>query len=122
MSLTDPLSVTIAPASAVSLPRVSSEENESEYRSADGLLHFVAAHSYGRRTRRTARLNVKKISPDVFKPSENVEQTMSCYVVFDIPGRGEYTPTEVIEVWKGLNTLLTATSHAAVVKLLGGES
>lgn len=122
MSLADPLSITIAPAAAVSLPRVSSEENESEYRSGDGLLHFVAAHSYGKRTRRTARLNVRKMAPDVFRPAENVEQTMSLYVVFDTPGRGEYTPAELIEIWKGYNTLLTSTSHAMVTKLLGGES
>lgn len=122
MSFADPLSITIAPAAAVSLPRVSVEENESEYRSGDGLMQFVASHSYGKRTRRMARLNVRKISADVFKPAENVEQSMSCYIVLDTPGRGEYTPAEQIEVWKGLNTLLTATSHAMVVKLIGGES
>jgi hypothetical protein len=122
MSLSDPLSVTIAPASAVSLPRTSMEENESEYRSADGLLHVVAAHSYGKRRRDTVRLNIRKLAPDVFKPAENVEQSASLYVVIDSPGRGEYTPTELLAAWVGFNTLLTASSNALVAKVLGGET
>lgn len=122
MSFADPISITVAPASAVNLPRVSVGDDESEYRSSDGLLEVIASHSYGKRTRRMIRLNTRKIAADVFRPSENVEHSMSVYVVFDLPGKGEYSPTEALEAWKGLNTFLTAGSHAVVVKGLGGES
>jgi hypothetical protein len=41
--------------------------------------------------------------------------------VFDTPKVG-YSAAEILAVWAGFNTLLTASSNANVSKLLGGES
>jgi len=120
MSFTEPLSVTISGATT-SLPRTNVEEDKSEYTSGDGLIQLTASHQYGKRTRRTVRLDTSKISADPFKPAENVKVSMSSYIVIDVPPAG-YTNAEALAVWKGLYGLLTATSDAMVIKLLGGES
>jgi hypothetical protein len=122
MSFSDPLSVTIPPASAVSLPRISVGDDQSEYQSGDGLIRVEASHQYkGDRNRRMFRLDTSKITADPFRPSENRQVSMSVYVVFDVPDVG-YSAAEQLNSWIGLNTLLTASSHANVTKLLGGES
>jgi hypothetical protein len=120
MSLTDPLSVTIS-GNTISLPRISVGDDRSEYSSGDGLTTFIASHDYGKRTRRTARINTKKIAADVFKPTENREESMSFYIVFDLPKVG-YTPAEALAVFTGFNTLCTASSSVVITKLLGGEN
>jgi hypothetical protein len=120
MAFTDPQSITIS-GSAISLPRVSSLANASEYTSADGLVKLSAAHAYGRRVRRTLRVDHAKISADVFVPSQNVRQSMSCYMVFDLPTAG-YTNAEAKAVYDGYKALISASSDAIITKLLGGES
>jgi hypothetical protein len=121
MSFADPQTLTIAPASAVSLPRTSVGEDESEYTSGDGLLQMIASHNYGKRTRRMLRVNTSKIAPDAFRPSENVKVSMSCYIVFDLPPAG-YTPTEALAVYTGFKTQFSASSDLLISKLLAGES
>jgi len=121
MSFTDPLSITIAPASAVSLPRVSVGDDRSEYMSNDGLILLTASHDYGKRTRRMLRVDTSKITADPFKPAENVKVSMSFYLVFDLPPAG-YTATEALAVYTGAAGLYTATSNLMLTKLLGGES
>jgi len=121
MSFTEPLSVTIAPASAVTLPRTSVLDEKSEYTSADGLLLLTASHDRGKRVRRMLRLDVSKMSADAFKPAENVKVGMSVYTVFDLPPAG-FTNAEQLAVWTGYKTLVTATSDLMITKLLGGES
>jgi hypothetical protein len=120
MSFTDPLSVTIS-AVTTPLPRVSVEENESRYQSADGLIALTASHEYGKRTRRLLRIDTSKMTSDPFRPAENVKVSMSNYMVFDLPPAG-YTGTEALAVYTGFKTLFTATSDAMITKLLGGES
>lgn len=121
MSFADPASITVS-AVPISLPRVSTGEDKSEYMSGDGLNHLTASHDYGKRNRRMIRFDTAKMAPDAFRPAENVQVTMSNYVVFDIPGKGGYTPTEALAVWVGFNAFLTASSSAVISKLLGGES
>jgi hypothetical protein len=121
MSFTDPLSITIAPASAVSIPRTSVGDDRSEYTSGDGLIQLSASHDYGKRIRRMLRVDTSKVAPDPFRPSENVKVSMSLYMVFDLPPAG-YTATEALAVYTGFKTLYTATSDQMVTKLLGGES
>lgn len=120
MSFTDPLSVTISGVTTP-LPRISVGDDESEYTSADGLIQVKASHNYGKRTRRMLRIDTSKLTADPFRPEENVEVSMSCYIVFDLPPAG-YTGTEAKAVYDGFKTLYTATSDAMVTKLLGGES
>lgn len=121
MSFADPQSITIAPAGALSLPRVSVGDDRSEYVSGDGLTQLTASHNYGKRTRRMLRVDTSKLAPDAFRPSENVKVSMSCYMVFDLPPAG-YTPTEALAVYTGFKTQFSATSDLLVTKLLGGES
>jgi hypothetical protein len=122
MALADPQTITIAPASALSLPRTGVGVNKSDYVSADGLVKLSAAHTYGRRTRRVLRVDHSKIAPDPFRPAENVKVSMSCYIVFDLPPTGAYTNTEALAVYTGFKGLFTASSDALITKVLGGES
>jgi hypothetical protein len=120
MALTDPQTVTIS-GTTTPLPRTSVDETESEYLSADGLIKLLVSHSYGKRSRRLIRIDHAKLSPDVYKPAENVKVGMSVYTVFDLPPAG-YTAAEALAIWTGFNAQLTASSNAVVTKVLGGES
>lgn len=120
MALTDPQSITIA-AVPISLPRVNSGNNGSEYQSSDGLTKLSLNHAYGRRTRRVLRVDHSKITPDPFISTQNVKVGMSTYLVVDIPPAG-YTNAQALEVYEGFELLVTANSSSIISKLLGGES
>jgi len=120
MSFTDPLSITVSAVTS-SLPRVSVSEDGSHYQSGDGLVKLLASHDYGKRTRRVLEINTSKLTADPFQPAENVRVAMRNYIVFDVPPAG-YTAAEQLAVFVGFNSLITASSNAMIVKLLGGES
>nr|UJQ84918.1 MAG: hypothetical protein 2 [Leviviridae sp.] len=61
--LADPQSVTIN-AVAQSLPAIARGVNTSTYQKDDGTVKLSFAHQYGKRTRRTARLDFSKIVAD----------------------------------------------------------
>lgn len=120
MSFTDPQTVTISGVTTP-LPRTSVLGSASEYTSSDGLIKMSASHSYGKRNRHLLRLDHSKISADPFIPADNVEVSMSNYIVFDVPVVG-YTLAEALAVYVGFKTQFTATSDAIISKLLAGES
>lgn len=124
MSMTDPTVVTIS-AVAQSCPRISVGDDRSEYQTGDGLvtLTFSSLYDQGRqkRTKRMARIDVRKIAADPMKPVENVEVSMAYYIAFDLPRAG-FTAVEAKAVADGFNTALQASSGAMIAKLLGGES
>jgi hypothetical protein len=120
MSFSDPLSVTIGGVTT-SLPQIGVGENRAEYRSGDGLITVSASHNYGKRVRRMLRLDTSKLAADVFRDDVNVEQSMSMYMVFDLPEYG-YTPAEALSVYTGYKGLITANTDLLITKLLGGES
>jgi hypothetical protein len=120
MAFTDPQSIDIG-AGAVSLPRTSVGQDNSVYTSADGLLQLKASSTYGKRNRRTLRIDVTKVTSDPFIPAQNVKVSMSYYVVIDAPPVG-FTATEQLNIYKGLKALQLASSDALMSKLLGGES
>lgn len=124
MSMTDPTVVTIS-AVPITAPRISVGDDKSEYKSGDGLMTLTFSHLYdqgrGDRTRRMARIDVRKIAADWAKPTENVEVSMAFYMVFDLPLAG-YTPVEAKAVSDGFITAMNASSGAMFTKLLGGES
>jgi hypothetical protein len=120
VSFSDPLSITVSSVTTP-LPRVFSEGSESHYSSSDGLIVVTASHDVGKRARRMLRVDFSKLSPDPFKPDENVRRSMSNYMVFDIPSDG-FSNAEALAVYQGFKTLITASSDALVTKLLGGES
>jgi len=120
MALTDPQSITIS-GTAISLPRVNTGSNASEYRAADGTVDLTLSNAYGRRTRQVIRLDHNKVTADPFIPTQNSKVSMSCYMVFDRPVAG-YTNTEALAIYTGFNSLYTASTSALITKLLGGES
>lgn len=120
MAISDPQTITIS-AVPITLPRTGVRDNASDYTSSDGLVRLSASHVYGRRTRRVLRVDHSKITTDPFIPSQNTKVSMSNYIVFDVPVAG-YTNADVKAIYLGFNTLFTASSHALIDKLLGGES
>lgn len=122
MAYSDPQVITIN-SIANSFARVGQGINAGSFQTADGAKQLVVAHSYGRRIRRTARLNDSKVVADALVPSQNTPVSMSAYLVVDTPlaGRG-YSTTEQLNNITGFLAWLTATSNANIVKLLGGES
>lgn len=120
MAFSDPQSVTIG-AATTSLPRTSSGNGTGTFTSADGTISVSISNSYGKRVRRTARITVKKLSTDPLTPSNNIPVSGSFYVVTDFPVQG-FSATEQADQAKALMTLLTASSAAKLVQLLGGEA
>jgi len=120
MAFSDPLSVTIS-GSTISMPRVSTMQDESIYQSADGLVQVQASHDSGKRYRHLLRINHSKLAPDPFRPTENVKVSMSNYIVFDVPVAG-YTATEQLAVYAGFKAMYSASTDALITRLLGGES
>lgn len=120
MALPDPQSVTVGGVTT-SLPRVSSGENSGSFQSNDGTIRMSVSHSYGKRTRRTIRLEHSKIAADPLISSTNIRHSMTSYIVVDVPVTG-YTVAEAKAVVDGLIGVLTASSGAATTKLLGGEN
>lgn len=120
MSFSDPQSVTIS-GSAISLPRTGGTATSSTYTSADGAVSEVFSHSYGKRNRRSARINHSKVAPDPLFPASNAPYSMSCYLVVDVPKTG-YSLAEQKAVVDGLIAQLNATSGALITKMLGGEN
>lgn len=116
----DPQSVTIA-GTAISLPLISREGAQTEYKSADGATRLSVQHSGTKRFRRTARITTTKTSADPLVVSQNVRLSASVYVVLDVPVDG-YTATEQTALVAGLTKWLTDTTNANTVRLVGGES
>lgn len=117
----DPQTVTVN-AVAQTLPAISREPKSSTYREDVGEYELVISHQEnGKRNRRVIRLNRKIVTADPFIPAQNVEVSHSVYLVVDTPIAG-FTITQVKDDIVGLCGWLTASSAAATVKVLGGES
>jgi hypothetical protein len=124
MSFADPQSLTISgvnAGAAVSLPRISAGANASTYRSNDSTEQLLISHSYGKRTRRTFRVDFKKVAADPFASGINREYTLSTYIVVDVPTVG-FTVAEQKAVIDGMLASLSASSGAKITSLLGGEN
>lgn len=120
MSFADPQSVTIN-AVAISLPRTSSGVNSGTFTSSDGLTRQTVSHAYGKRTRRTFRLDSSKVAADPLLPAQNVKLSASVYLVVDAPVAG-FTNTELKQMADGFIAALSASSGAKLTQLLGGEN
>lgn len=118
--LADPQSVTIN-AVAQSLPAIGRGVNTSSYQKDDGNVKLTISHQYGKRTRRTVRLDFSKIAADPLVSAQNIKYSMSTYLVIDAPITG-FTVAEAKYVVDALTAYLTASSGAKVTSVLGGES
>lgn len=120
MAFTDPQSITIN-AIANSLPRTSSGVNSGIFTKDDGNVKLSVQHQYGKRTRRTIRLDHSKIAADPLISAQSIKYSMSAYLVLDVPITG-YTVAEAKQVVDGLVAYLAASTGARITQLLGGEN
>jgi len=120
MAFSDPQSVTIN-AVPMSLPRTGSGSTSGSFSKDDGTVKLSVGHAYGKRTRRTIRIDHSKIAADPYLTDRSVPLSMSAYLVVDTPAIG-YTVAEAKQIADGLLAYLTASSGARVTQLLGGES
>jgi len=116
----DPQSVTIS-GTAISLPRTGTGAHSGEFSASDGNVKFSVSHTVGKRVRRTARIDHRKVAPDPLFPAQNVPYSMSFYIVADVPNVG-YSVTEQKAIIDGFLANLQATSGANLTKLLGAEN
>jgi hypothetical protein len=120
MAYADPQTITIN-AIAKTLPRTGSGLDSGTFTKDDQEVKLSISHAYGKRVRRTLRVDHQKIATDTLDPSINTLYGMSVYIVVDVPKVG-YTVAESKQVVDGLTAYLTASSGARVTQLLGGES
>ena len=120
MAFADPQSVTIN-AVAQSLPRTSSGVNAGVFTKDDGLVKLSVSHQYGKRTRRTIRLDHAKIAADPLISSTSVRYSLSAYLVVDMPITG-YTVAEAKQIVDALTLYLTTSSGARATQLRCGEN
>jgi hypothetical protein len=115
----DPQSVTIN-AIANSLPRIGSSNNGGIFRKDDGTVKLTISHAENKRVRHMVRLDHNKLAADPYVTGDNVPVSMGTYLVTDVPLLG-YTVTEQKQVVDGFIAFLSASSGAAITKILGGE-
>lgn len=120
MAFSDPQSVTINSV-AVTLPRTSSGINSGVFSKDDGTVKLLVSHAFGKRTRRTVRIDHRKIITDPLVTATNIEKSLSVYLVVDAPNTG-YSVAEAKQIVDALTAYLTATSGARTTQLLGGEN
>lgn len=118
MAFNEPQTITIS-GSAISLPRTGMGTNTGTFTASDGTAKLLLTQQFGKRNRRTVRLEHAKIAADPIS-ANNTRYSMSAYVVIDTPLVG-YSVAEANAVVQSLGAWLTATSGANVQKLLGGE-
>lgn len=108
---------------ALTLARTGFANNSSDpstFTTSDGTSKLSIQHNYGKRTRRTIRIDFSKIAADPLISSQNIKYSMSAYLVVDIPITG-FTVAEAKAQVDALTAYLTASTGARVTQLLGGE-
>ncbi len=120
---TDPQSVTPTGGSAISMPRIPSGATSGQFVSADGLTALLLSHQVasGGVKRHLYRIDQSKLVSDPFTPANSRYAKAYAYVVIGQPTFG-YTAAECVALTGGLLTGLTASTNAALTKLVGGES
>jgi hypothetical protein len=119
MAFADPISINDG--TAHTLARTGFTASGGSFRSADGLFNVTISHSYGKRNRTVARLDVTKIAADPLLAGVNVQASMSAYLVIDAPATG-FSTTEQVAEGAALMSWLTAGTNANLIKLVGGEN
>lgn len=120
MAFSDPQTITVSGV-AETLARTSSGVNSGEFRSNDDEVKLSVSHQYGKRTRRTLRVEHNKIAPNPLISAQNIKHSMTAYIVIDTPITG-YTVEEAKAVADALVAYLAASSGARITQLLGGEN
>jgi len=122
VAFSDPQSVTIGTTpGAVSLPRVNTGADTGQFRNYDYKTVLNVGTSYNRRTRHSARLQFGKIVTDPLISTTNVLAEGSVTLTVDVPPTG-FSAAEQKDLAKALINFLTASTDAALIKLLAGEN
>lgn len=121
--LTDPQKFKEVSETEVTAPRVSTGDFKSVYETSDGLnsLTISTQESSSNRKRHLVRIDVSKLTTNIYEESKKQEVSMSVYLVVDRPVAG-YTNAEALKLIKGLVGLLSASTYSLPEKVLGGES
>ena len=123
MALTDPQKFKEVAGTEVTAPRVSSGDFKSVYSTSDGLnkLTLSTSETGSNRRRHLVRIDVEKLTTNIYEESKKQAVSMSVYLVVDRPVNG-YTVAEAKKLVEGLVGLLSASTYSLTEKVLGGES
>lgn len=123
MALTDPQKFKEVAGTEVTAPRVSSGDFKSVYTTSDGLntLTLSTSETNGNRKRHLVRIDVRKLSTNIYEEAKKQDVSMSVYLVVDRPDNG-YSVAEAKKLVEGLVGLLSASTYSLTEKVLGGES
>ena len=122
MAFADPQSVTIGTTpGAISLPRVNTGSDVGKFTNYDSKTSLEVSTAYNKRTRHVARLTYSKVTTDPLVSTTNVIASGTVTLTIDVPPSG-FSATEQKELAKALVNHLTATSDAALIKLIAGEN
>lgn len=120
MAFADPQTVTINSV-AQTLPRTGFNPASGVFTKDDGNVKLSVSNQYAaKRTRRSVRLDFRKIAADPLVSAQNILYSMSAYLVVDIPITG-FTVVEQKQIVDALTAYLTASTGARVTQMLGGE-
>jgi hypothetical protein len=122
MAVSDPQSVTIG-ADTISLPRTGQAVDSGVFTSSDGNTRLTIQHqsTKGGRFRRVIKLDHSIVAADPFVTTVNAKYSETVYMVVDVPAVG-FTQAQELDLYKGLATMLSASTYALATKFLGGES
>ncbi len=122
MAFADPQSVTIGTVpGAISLPRVNGVGELGKFSNYDAKTVLTVGSTYGKRTRHSARLTYSKVVTDPYVSTTNVLVLGGVTVSIDVPPSG-FSAAEQKDLATALLTHLTASSNAALIKLIAGEN
>ncbi len=114
----DPQTVTVSGVGKT-LNRTGSTDSGGKFATADRSYQMSVAHSYGKRSRHTVRLQFDSLIANPLVAGQNVQNSITTYLVVDTPaGFDTATAKAVVD---GFLANLSATSGANLTKLLGGE-
>jgi hypothetical protein len=121
--LTDPQKFKEVAGTEVTAPRVSTGDFKSVYETSDGLnkLTLSTSESNSNRRRHLVRIDVEKLTTNIYEESKKQAVSASVYLVVDRPVNG-YSVAEMVKLVKGLVGLISASSYSVAEKALGGES
>ena len=122
MAFADPQSVTIGTTpGAVSLPRVNTGSDVGRFANYDSKVALEVSTAYGKRTRHVARLDFSKVVTDPLIATTNVLASGRVTLTVDVPPTG-FSAAEQKDLAKALIAHLTASTDAALIKLIAGEN
>jgi hypothetical protein len=123
MALTDPQKFKEETETEIEAPRVTSGAKSSVYETSDGLhrLTLSTTETNSSRKRHLVRIDVEKLTTNIYEESKKQAVSASVYLVIDRPVNG-FSVAEMTKLVKGLVGLLSASTYSVTEKVLGSQS